>query len=148
MKAMRFHSHGDSDVLTYEDVDAPVAAAGKVVVKVAGTAFNPVDIAIRGGFASAVFPVEFPHIPNVDVSGVITEVGAGVSGWSTGDAVVAFLPMTEPGAAAEYVAVSAEILAAAPRTVDLVDAAALPAVGLTAWQALFEHAELRAGQSI
>jgi len=56
--------------------------------------------------------------------------------------------MTAPGAAAEYVAVSAELLAAAPRTVELADAAALPSAGLTAWQALFEHGALKAGQSV
>ena len=148
MKAVRYHSYGDSGVLVYEDADRPVAGAGQVVVRVAGAAFNPVDVAIRAGFMQQVFPVAFPHIPNFDVSGVIAEVGEGVSGWSAGDAVVAFLPMTAPGAAAEYVAAPAGALAAAPRTVELADAAALPSVGLTAWQALFEHAEVKAGQSI
>jgi NADPH:quinone reductase-like Zn-dependent oxidoreductase len=148
MKAVRYHSYGDSSVLVYEDADRPVADAGQVVVKVASSAFNPVDVAIRAGFMQQVFPVAFPYIPNFDVCGVIAEVGKGVSGWSTGDAVVAFLPMTAPGAAAEYVAVSADVLAAAPRTVELADAAALPSSGLTAWQALFEHAGLKAGQSI
>ena len=95
-----------------------------------------------------VFPVAFPHIPNYDVAGVITEVGEGVSGWSAGDAVAAFLPVTAPGAAAEYAAAPAGALAAAPRTVELADAAALPSAGLTAWQSLFEHASLKAGQSV
>ncbi len=148
MKAVRYHSYGGSDVLVYEDADRPVAGAGQVVVKVAGAAFNPVDAAIRAGFLQQVFPVAFPHVPNFDVAGVITEVGEGVSGWSAGAAVVAFLPMTAPGAAAEYVAAPAEVLAAAPRTVELADAAALPSAGLTAWQALFEHAEVKAGQSV
>jgi NADPH:quinone reductase-like Zn-dependent oxidoreductase len=148
MKAVRYHSYGDSDVLVYEDADRPVAGAGQVVVQVAGTSFNPVDAAIRAGFLQQVFPVAFPHIPNFDVAGVIAEVGEGVSGWSVGDAVVAFLPMTAPGAAAEYVAAPAEVLAAAPRTVELADAAALPSAGLAAWQALFEHAEVKAGQSV
>jgi NADPH:quinone reductase-like Zn-dependent oxidoreductase len=148
MKAVRYHSYGDSDVLVYEEADRPVAGAGQVVVRVAGTAFNPLDVAIRAGFVQEAFPVTFPHVPNYDVAGVITEVGEDTSGWSAGNAVVAFLPMTEPGAAAEYVAVPAEVLAAAPRTVELADAAALPSVGLTAWQALFEHAGLKAGQSI
>jgi NADPH:quinone reductase-like Zn-dependent oxidoreductase len=148
MKAVRYHSYGDSDVLVYEDAERPVAGAGQVVVKVAGTAFNPVDVAIRAGFLQEVFPVALPHIPNFDVAGVIAEVGAGVSGWSAGDAMVAFLPMTAPGAAAEYVAAPAEALAAAPRTVGLADAAALPSAGLTAWQALFEHAGVKAGQSV
>src|SRR6185437_9427480 len=61
---------------------------------------------------------------------------------------VAFLPMTAPGAAAEYVAAPADVLAAAPRTVELADAAALPSAGLTAWQSLFEHAGLKDGQSV
>jgi NADPH:quinone reductase-like Zn-dependent oxidoreductase len=148
MKAMRYHSYGDSDVLVYEEADRPVPGAGQVVVKVAGAAFNPVDVAIRAGFLQQVFPVTFPHVPNFDVAGVITEAGEGVSGWSAGDAVVAFLPMTEPGAAAEYAAAPAEVLAAAPRTVELADAAALPSAGLTAWQALFEQAGLKAGQNV
>jgi NADPH:quinone reductase-like Zn-dependent oxidoreductase len=148
MKAMRYHSYGDSDVLVYEEAERPVAGAGQVVVRVAGTSFNPVDAAIRAGLLQQVFPVAFPHVPNFDVAGVIAEVGEGVSGWSVGEAVVAFLPMTEPGAAAEYVAAPAEALAAAPRTVELADAAALPSVGLAAWQALFEHAGLKAGQSV
>jgi NADPH:quinone reductase-like Zn-dependent oxidoreductase len=148
MKAVRYHSYGDSDVLVYEDADRPVAGPGQVVVRVAGTAFNPVDAAIRAGYLQQVFPVTLPHIPNFDVSGVIAEVGEGVSGWRTGDAVVAFLPMTASGAAAEYVAAPAGTLAAAPRTVELADAAALPSAGLTAWQALFEDAGLKAGHSV
>jgi NADPH:quinone reductase-like Zn-dependent oxidoreductase len=148
MKAMRYHSYGDSSVLVYEEAGRPVAGPGQVVVKVAGAAFNPLDVAIRGGFVQQVFPVVFPHIPNYDVAGVIAEIGDSVSGWGPGDAVVAFLPMTAPGAAAEYVAVAAGTLAAAPRSVGLADAAALPSVGLTAWQSLFEHAGLKAGQSV
>ena len=148
MKSVRYHSYGDSDVLVYEDAERPVAGSGQVLVKVAGTAFNPADAGIRGGYLRQAFPVTFPHIPNFDLSGVITEVGAGVSGWNPGDAVVAFLPMDQPGAAAEYAVAPAESLAAAPRTVDLADAAALPSSGLTAWQALYDEAELKAGQRI
>ncbi len=148
MKAVRYHSYGDSDVLVYEEADRPVAGAGQVVVRVAGTSFNPVDVAIRAGVLQEVFPVAFPHVPSFDVAGVVTEVGEGVSGWSVGDAVVAFLPLTGPGAAAEYAAAPAETLAAAPGAVELADAAALPSAGLTAWQSLFEHAGLKTGQSV
>jgi NADPH:quinone reductase-like Zn-dependent oxidoreductase len=148
MKAVRYHSYGDSDVLVYEEADRPAAGAGQVVLKVAGAAFNPLDVAIRAGFVQQVFPVAFPHTPNFDVAGVVTEVGEGVRGWSAGDAVVAYLPVTAPGAAAEFVAAPAEALAAAPRAVELADAAALPSAALTAWQSLFEHAGLQAGQSI
>jgi NADPH:quinone reductase-like Zn-dependent oxidoreductase len=148
MKAVRYHSYGDSSVLVCEEADRPVAGPGQVVVKVAGAAFNPLDVAIRAGFVQQMFPVAFPHVPNYDVAGVITEAGEGVSGWSAGDAVVAFLPVTGPGAAAEYATVPAHALAAAPRAVDLADAAVLPSVGLAAWQSLFEHAGLKAGQSV
>jgi NADPH:quinone reductase-like Zn-dependent oxidoreductase len=148
MKAVRYHSYGDSDVLVYEEADRPVAGAGQVVVQVAGTALNPVDVSIRKGLFQEVFPLVLPHSPCYDVAGVITEVGEGVSGWSAGDAVVAFLPIPEPGAAAEYATAPAEALAAAPRTGELADAAALPSPGLTAWQSLFEHAGLKAEQSI
>lgn len=148
MKAVRYHSYGGSEVLVYEDAELPVADPGQVVVRVAGSSFNPVDVAIRAGFLQQALPVSFPHIPNYDVAGVVTEVGEGVSSWSVGNAVLAFLPITAPGAAAEYVAAPAEVLTAAPRTVELADAAALPSVGLAAWQALFEHAGLKTQQSI
>src|ERR1700751_2727832 len=157
MKAVRYHSYGDSGVLVYEDADRPGAGPGQVVVQVVGAAFNPVDVAIRAGFVRQVFPLAFPHIPNFDVAGVVAEAGEGASGWRAGDTVVAFLPMTAPGAAAEYVAGPADLLAgaprarglaAAPRTVELADAAALPSAGLTAWQSLFEHAGLKEGQSV
>ncbi|MFI9408149.1 NADP-dependent oxidoreductase [Nocardia sp. NPDC052316] len=148
MKAVRYHSYGGSDVLVYEEADRPIPDAGEVVVRVAGTSYNDADAGLRAGFRQDVVPVTLPHIPNVDMSGVIAEVGEGVNGWSVGDAVVALLPVDAPGAAAEYVAAPAEILAYAPRTVDLADAAALPLVGLTAWQSLFEHAGLEPGQGI
>jgi NADPH:quinone reductase-like Zn-dependent oxidoreductase len=148
MKAVRYHSYGASDVLVQEEADRPVAGPGQVVLQVAGAAFNLLDAAIRAGLLQEVFPVALPHIPSYDVAGVITEIGADVSGWSVGDAVVAFLPPNAPGGAAEYVAAPAEALAAAPRTGELADAAALPSVGLAAWQALFEHADLKPGQSI
>lgn len=146
MKAVRYHSFGGSGVLVHEEVDHPAAGAGQVVLRVVGTAFNMIDVAIRARILE--LPVSLPHIPNVDVSGVIVEVGEGVTGWGVGDAVIAFLPPTGPGAAAEYVAVPAELLAAAPRTIEPVDAAALPVATLTARQALFEHAGLKPGQSI
>jgi NADPH:quinone reductase-like Zn-dependent oxidoreductase len=74
MKAVRYHSYGDSDVLVYEEADRPVAGAGQVVVRVAGTSFNPVDAAIRAGLLQQVFPVAFPHVPNFDVAGVAAQL--------------------------------------------------------------------------
>ncbi|GAB3451704.1 NADP-dependent oxidoreductase [Actinophytocola sediminis] len=148
MLAVRYHSYGGPEVLVHEEVDRPVAGPGQVVVRVAGTAFNPTDAGIRAGLLRDVLPLALPHIPNTDVAGVIAEVGEGVTGWRAGDAVIGYLPGTEPGAAAEYVAAPAAALAAAPHSVELADASALPLPGLTAWQALFEHAELLPGQRV
>src|SRR3954449_4247236 len=148
MKAVRFHDYGDADVLRYEDVEQPVPGTGEVRVHVAATTFNPVDDGIRGGYLQGPFPVTLPHIPGIDVAGTVDSLGEGVENVAVGDAVIGFLPMTEDGAAAEYAIAPAEILAPAPSTIPLTDAAALPMVGLTAWQALFDDAGLAAGQRV
>ena len=148
MKAVRFHEYGDPDVLRYEDADEPVPGPDEVRIRVAGTAFNPVDAGIRGGYLQEPFPVVLPHVPGIDVAGTVDAVGANVTVRRVGDRVIAFLPMVADGAAAEYVLAPAQILADAPASIPLSDAAALPSVGLTAWQSLFEHADLRAGQRL
>jgi NADPH:quinone reductase-like Zn-dependent oxidoreductase len=148
MKAVRFHEYGGPEVLRYEDVDRPHPAAGQVLVRVAATSFNQVDAGIRSGFLQQVFPVALPHIPGIDVAGTLAEIGEGVAGWSVGEAVVGFLPMTEDGASAEFVLAPAELLTGAPSSIPLVDAAALPSTSLSAWQALFEQADLKAGQRV
>ncbi|MBW8822112.1 MAG: NADP-dependent oxidoreductase, partial [Streptomyces sp.] len=148
MKAVRFHEYGDPSVLRYEDVEQPVPGAGQVLVRVAATSFNGVDGNIRGGFMQGPIPVTLPHTPGIDVSGTVDALGEGVTGLDVGDQVVGFLPMAGTGAAAEYVVAPAGILTPAPRSVPLPDAAALPLVGLTAWQALFDHAKLAAGQRV
>jgi NADPH:quinone reductase-like Zn-dependent oxidoreductase len=148
MQAMRFHDYGDPDVLRYEDVTQPVPSAGQVRIRVAATSFNGVDANIRSGNMRGPIPVELPHTPGLDVAGTVDALGEGVSDVKVGDAVVGFLPMVADGAAAEYVLAPAEILTAAPSSIPLADAAALPTVGLTAWQALFDHGQLTAGQRV
>jgi NADPH:quinone reductase-like Zn-dependent oxidoreductase len=148
VKAVRFHEYGDPDVLRYEDVERPVPGSGEARIRVAATAFNPVDAGIRGGYLRDAFPVALPHIPGIDVAGTVDAVGEGVGDLEVGDEVIGFLPMLADGAAAEYVVAPAEILAPAPSSIPLVDAAALPSVGLTAWQALFVHGKLAAGQRV
>lgn len=148
MKAIRFHEFGAADVLHLDDVDVPTPAAGEVRIRVAATAFNPVDAGIRSGVLRDAFPIALPHTPGVDVAGTVDAIGADVSSVAIGDAVVGFLPMVADGAAAEYVIAPAEVLTAAPTSVPLTDAAALPSVGLTARQALFELGGLTAGQRV
>jgi NADPH:quinone reductase-like Zn-dependent oxidoreductase len=148
VKAMRFHEFGDPDVLRQEDVDVPAPGAGQVRVRVAATTFNGVEGNIRAGFMQGPIPVTLPHTPGLDVAGTVDALGEGVSGWAVGDQVVGFLPMVDDGAAAEYVVAPADVLAAAPTSVPLADAAALPLVALTANQALHDHARLESGQRI
>jgi NADPH:quinone reductase-like Zn-dependent oxidoreductase len=148
MKAIRFHEYGGPDVLRYEDVDLPVPSAGQVRIRVAGTSFNGVDGNIRAGFMQGPMPLTLPHVPGLDVAGIVDELGDGVTDLKVGDRVIGFLPFVDNGAAAEYVLAAASGLAPAPEAIPLPDAAALPVVGLTAWQALFDHAGLQAGQRI
>ena len=146
MKAVQFHEVGGPEVLRYEDVEQPVPAAGQVRLRVAASAFNAADNGMRAGFLP--IPVELPHVPGYDVSGTVDALGDGVTGVEVGDAVIAFLPMERNGGAAEYVVAPAESVVAAPTTIPLADAAALPSVALTAWQALFDDGQLQAGQRV
>ncbi len=148
MKAVRFHEYGDPSVLRYEDADRPIPGPGQVLVQVAATAFNPVDATMRAGHMRQMAPVRLPHITGYDLAGTVVELGDGVTGFKVGDQVVGFLPPTEDGAAAEFALAPVEVLTAAPTSIALADAAALPLAGLTAWQALFEHAGLQGGQRI
>jgi len=148
MKAMRFHEFGDADVLRYEDVDVPIPGPGEVRIRVAGTSFNSVDGNIRAGVMQGPIPVVLPHTPGLDVAGTVDALGDDVSNVTVGDKVIGFLPMNADGASAEFVLAPADILAAAPSTIPLADAAALPLVGLTAWQAVFDHANVVAGQRV
>lgn len=148
MHAIQFSRYGTPDVLEPVEIPRPEAGPGEALVRVAGTTFNQVDATIRAGYLAAVFPVELPHVPGIDVSGTVVGTGAGVASELVGRDVIAFLPMTAPGASAEYVTVPAELLATAPRSIELADAAALASSGLTAWQAVVEHGGVQAGQRV
>lgn len=148
MKAIRFHEYGDAGVLRYEDVEAPTPGTGQVRVRVAGTTFNGVDGNIRAGNMQGPMPLTLPHIPGLDVAGTVDALADDVRTLQVGDHVVGFLPFVVDGASAQFVLAPADSLASAPTSIPLADAAALPVVGLTAWQALFEHAGLSAGQRI
>jgi NADPH:quinone reductase-like Zn-dependent oxidoreductase len=148
VKAVRFHEYGDPGVLRIDDVDVPALREGQVLVRVAATSFNGVDANVRAGRMQGPMPLDLPHTPGLDVAGTVEALGEGVEGLHVGDPVIGFLPFVDDGATAEYVVVSASSLSLAPSSIPLVDAAALPLVGLTAWQALLEHADLQKGQRI
>ncbi|WP_285041331.1 NADP-dependent oxidoreductase [Plantibacter sp. LMC-P-059a] len=146
MQAVQFHEIGGPEVLQYGDVEQPTPAAGQVRLRVAASAFNAADNGMRAGFLP--IPIRLPHIPGYDVSGTIDAIGDGVDGVSIGDPVIGFLPMEGDGGAAEFVVAPAESVVPAPTTIPLADAAALPSVALTAWQALFDDGGLESGQRV
>ncbi len=133
-------------MLAVVDVERPTPGAGQVLLRVAASAYNAADAGMRGGFLP--IPIELPHVPGYDVSGTVDAIGDGVEGLAVGDAVIGFLPMERDGGAAEYVVAPADALVPAPSRIPLGDAAALPSVALTAWQALFDDGHLEAGQRV
>ncbi|SDD67175.1 NADP-dependent oxidoreductase [Auraticoccus monumenti] len=148
MKAIRYHQFGGTEVLREEEVDTPTPGPGQVLVQVAATSFNPVDDHIRLGVLAGMIPTPLPITPGLDLSGTVVGLGEGVQGIAVGDDVVGMFPLDEHGGAAEYAVIAADLVAAAPRTVPLADAAALPLAGLAARQATIELACVEAGQTV
>lgn len=146
MKAVQFEEVGGPEVLRLVEIQRPSPAAGEVRLRVEASAFNAADNGMRAGFLP--IPVVLPHVPGYDVSGTVDAVGEGVGGVAVGDRVIGFLPMEHDGGAADYVLAPADAVVAAPESIPLADAAALPSVALTAWQALFDEGELAAGQRV
>lgn len=148
MKAVRIHSYGGSEVLTYEDAPRPVPGAGDVLIRVHATTVNPFDCATRAGYMAGFVKNTFPFILGTDVSGEIEAVGPGVTGFSKGDEVFTRVGVARDGAYAEYALAQAADVTAKPRSLDHLHAAALPHVTLTAWQALYVLADLQKGQTV
>jgi NADPH:quinone reductase-like Zn-dependent oxidoreductase len=138
MRAVVAYS-SDPASLRCETVPLPTPGSGEVLVEVRATAVTAGELT---------WPERWPVIPGHDVAGTVVELGVGVEGVEVGDEVIGLIDFDRPGAAAEYVAVSAEALAAKPRAADQVSAATLPLGGLTAWQALFDHGRLAKGQHV
>jgi NADPH:quinone reductase-like Zn-dependent oxidoreductase len=148
MKAVRMHGYGGPEVLLYEDAPRPVAGEGEVLVRIHAAGINPVDWKIRQGMTRGFLDYKLPVILGWDFSGVVEEVGPGVTGWKKGDEVYARPDISRNGAYAEYIAVKASEIGPKPKSLDHVHAAAIPLAALTAWQAMFDAAGLQAGQRI
>ena len=148
MKAVAMHAYGGPEVLKYEDAARPDPATGEVLVRVHAAAVNPVDWKVRAGHLRGFLNYSLPLIPGWDLSGVVDATGAGVTDWKQGDAVYARPDLRRNGAYAEYIAVRASELGHKPRSIDHVQASAIPLACLTAWQALFDAGGLKAGQRV
>jgi NADPH:quinone reductase-like Zn-dependent oxidoreductase len=147
MKAIRLHEPIGVKGLVYEDAPDPKPALGDVLVKVHACGITPTELdwpiwADRAGHKRDAL------IPAQEFSGVVVGLGFGTAGVAVGDEVYGLIMAYWDGAAAEYIAVEARDVAPKPTTVDHVHAAAIPQVGLTSWQALFDHGRLSAGQTV
>ncbi len=144
MKAAVINEYGDNSVVQIIDVDRPKPQAGELLVKVHAAGVNPVDWKIRSG-AGQRMGLTLPIHLGGEISGTVEETGAGVPGFTKGDAIFGII---KTGGFAEYVVVKAEDMALKPANLDFIQTAAVPLGALTAWQALFDVAKLSSGQRL
>jgi NADPH:quinone reductase-like Zn-dependent oxidoreductase len=148
MKAIVIYKYGGPEELKYEDMPEPVINPDDVLIRVYATSINPVDWKIRQGQRKEGPQRSFPLILGWDVSGIVEKVGSAVNSFKEGDEVWGRPDLSRNGTYAEFVAVRAGEIAYKPKTIDHPVAAAVPLAGLTAWQGLFDHGKLQAGQKI
>lgn len=147
MTALRAHHRGGPEVLVVEQAPVPVPAPGEVLIAVSAAAITFDELTwdetwLRDGVDRT------PTIPSHEVSGVVAAVADDVTDFAVGDEVFGLIQFDRDGAAAEYVTVPAADLAPRPRTVSHSVSAALPLAGLTAWQALVDHARVQPGERV
>lgn len=148
MKALIFKRYGKSTQPEYADVPRPAIGPDEILVQVHAVGLNPVDNIIRKGTFKPVLKFDLPATIGSDVAGVVAEIGRSVTRFKVGDAVYASVFDLSRGSLADYVAVPERVAAFKPASLDFVEAASIPMVGLTSWQALKERARLAPGQKI
>ncbi|MBI0579563.1 zinc-dependent alcohol dehydrogenase family protein [Neobacillus cucumis] len=149
MKAQVIKKFGNPTVFEIAEVPKPEAIFGHVIIQVKATSVNPIDTKVRGGAVPAVAP-EFPAVLHGDVAGVVVEVGEGVTEFKVGDEVFGCAGGFKGtgGALAEYMLADAQLLAPKPKNLTMSQAAALPLVTITAWESLYNRANVQNGQTV
>ncbi|WP_380879267.1 oxidoreductase [Sphingomonas sp. DBB INV C78] len=150
MRAMVLDRFGGPEVLRLGDIERPPVEAGGVVVEVAFASVNPADWKAREGWLARYFDYQFPFVVGFDAAGVVAEVGEGVTDLVVGDRVVTASNQGRGarGSYAEFVASDRERVVKLPASVGFREAATLPTAGMTAWQAVFDVGQAKAGQKI
>ncbi|MGP8296543.1 NADP-dependent oxidoreductase [Streptomyces inhibens] len=151
MHAVRAHTRGGPEQLVYEDSWRPEPGRGEALVAVRAASITAGELTWPATWTDSLDGSgrdRTPTIPSHEMSGVVAGLGPGVTTPVVGDAVYGLIPFVHDGAAAEYVSVPADILAAKPKTLDHTEAAAVPLAALTVWQALVDHAALEPGQQV
>ncbi len=147
MKAIRVHGRGGPDHLSYDDAPKPQPGPGEVLVRVGASAIIATELTWDETHQTSTGDLRPLPIPGHDLAGVVAEVGSGVTEFAVGNEVYALTAFDRDGAEAEYAIALPGELAPKPQTLDMVQAAAVPLAALTAWQALFIHANLSKGQT-
>lgn len=142
------HRYGGSEVVVVEEVEVPVPGRGEVLVRIEASGVNPVDWKIREGYMSKVLPLEFPYTFGCEIAGVVEAAGEGVERFRNGDSVFGYPNLVRAGAFAEHIVMLETELAATPKSIPLAEAAALPVAVITAYDGLFTHGKLQAGQTV
>jgi len=148
MKALTFKRYGKSPEIGFTDVPRPTLKPDELLVQVHAAGVNPIDNMIPTGLFKAVLKFEFPATLGSDLAGVVTEVGSRVTRFKPGDAIFANIFDLGTGSIAEFAVVPESAAALKPANLDFVQAASIPMVGITSWQALKERVNLRAGQKV
>ncbi len=148
MKAIRIHERGNPEGLIYEDAPQLHPGPGKVLVRVYASGIIANELHYDETYQTSTGIARSLPIPGHDLAGVVEEIGSGVTTLKQGEAVYALIAFDRDGSDAEYTLALPDELAPKPQTIDYVQAAAVPLSALTAWQGLFEHAHLVAGQTI
>src|SRR5216117_1765439 len=148
MKALIFNRYGGPDQVMLADIPRPVPRPDEILVQVHAAGLNPVDNKIREGKMKPLLRFQLPATLGSDLAGVVLEAGRDVTRFKPGDAAFATIFGLRTGALAEFAVVPEKAAALKPANLDFVQAASIPMVGLTAWQALKERAHLKPGQKV
>jgi alcohol dehydrogenase len=148
MKAFIVNRYGKKEKLQLKQIADPVVKETDILVQVHSTGVNQLDSKIRDGEFKLILPYKTPFILGHDVSGVVTKVGSKVSKFKVGDEVYARPADHRIGTFAELIAIHEKDVALKPKNISMEEAASIPLVGLTAWQALIEKANLKKGQKV
>jgi NADPH:quinone reductase-like Zn-dependent oxidoreductase len=146
MKAARILRFGPPSSIETDDLPRPEPAAGQLLVRVKAAGVGPWDALVRAGKSELHQPL--PFILGSELSGIVEQIGADISGFKAGDEVYGATNDQFTGAYSEYALPSAKKMSQKPRTLNFIEAASVPIVAVTAWQMLFDHARATAGQTI
>ena len=148
MKAFIVDRYGNNDGVRAGEMPDPEVRDDDVLVQIHAASLNPLDLKIRGGSLKLILPYRLPFVLGNDLAGVVVRVGSRVRRFKRGDEVYARPDQDRIGAFAEFISIKEDAVASKPKELTMEEAASIPLVGLTSWQALIERANLKAGQKV